>query len=72
MTCKVVDMVEVGNFHNYILKPVHTYVQEEYVTENGKIDFAGISPVLFEFSQAQYLGCGEVIGKCWQAGKEYR
>lgn len=72
MTCRVVQMVEVGAFHNYILEPVHTYVQEELLTEKGKIDYGAMSPVLFEFSQAQYLACGPVIGKCWRLGKDFQ
>ncbi|MGI6217436.1 MAG: flavin reductase family protein [Coriobacteriales bacterium] len=72
MTCRVVDMIEIGKFHDYILEPVHTYVQEEYITEDGKIDYAAISPVLFEFSSAQYLSCGKVIGKCWDIGKAFK
>lgn len=71
MACKVVDSIEVGNFTNYILKPEHTYVQEEVLNEKGKIDYEKAAPVLFEFQSAQYLSIGSVIGKCWQIGKEY-
>lgn len=28
MRCNVVDPIEIGNLRNYILKPVHTYVQK--------------------------------------------
>jgi flavin reductase (DIM6/NTAB) family NADH-FMN oxidoreductase RutF len=72
MTCRVEQMVEVGAFHNYILKPVHTYVMEEDLNERGKIDYEKVSPVLFEFQSAQYLSTGKVIGKCWDYGKDYR
>lgn len=71
MLCEVVDSFEVGNFHNYILKAVHTLVQEDCLTEKDKIDYAKVSPVLFEFQSAQYLSIGEVIGKCWQIGREW-
>jgi len=70
MECEVLDMHEVGAFNNYILKPVHTYVQEEYLNEKCKIDYEKISPVLFEFQSAQYLSTGKVIGKCWNYGKD--
>lgn len=72
MTCRVEQMVTVGAFHNFILKPVHTYVQEENLNEKNKIDYEKISPVLFEFQSAQYLSTGKVIGRCWNYGKEYR
>lgn len=72
MECKVMDVVEVGNFNNYILKPVNTYVQEEFLNEKGKVDYEKISPVLFEFQNAQYLSTGKVIGQCWNYGKDFR
>jgi len=72
MECKVINQIEVGNFTNYILKPVHTYVQEECLNEKGKIDYEKVSPVLFEFQSAQYLSTGKVIGKCWRIGKDYQ
>jgi len=72
MECKVINQIEVGNFTNYILKPVHTYVQEECLNEKGKIDYEKVSPVLFEFQSAQYLSTGKVIGKCWSIGKDYQ
>jgi len=72
MECSVLQSVEVGNFTNYILKPEHTYVHEEYLNEKGKVDYEKISPVLFEFQNAQYLATGKVIGKCWSIGKDYK
>lgn len=71
MACKVIDSIEVGNFTNYILKPIHTYVQEECLNERGKIDYEKADPVLFEFQSAQYLTTGKAIGRCWVVGKEY-
>ncbi len=71
MECEILDMVEVGNFNNYIVKPVNTYVQEEYLNERNKVNFEKMSPVLFEFQNAQYLSTGNVIGRCWVIGKNY-
>ena len=69
MECKVVDSFSFGNFTNYILKPVNTYVQEEYLNEKGKIDYEQVGPILFEFQNAQYLSIGKVIGKAWRLVK---
>lgn len=71
MTCKVINKIEVGNFDNYILRPVHTYVKEEYLNERNKIDYDKMNLVLFEFQNAQYLSVGKVIGKCWSEGRNY-
>ena len=72
MACEVIDQIEVGNFTNYILKPVHTYVQEECLNERGKIDYEKTNSVLFEFQNAQYMGTGNVLGKCWSIGKGFK
>jgi flavin reductase (DIM6/NTAB) family NADH-FMN oxidoreductase RutF len=72
MACRVMNQVEVGNFTDYILKPVHTYVQEENLNEKGKIDYEKVSPILFEFQNAQYLSTGKVIGQCWNYGKNFQ
>lgn len=72
MECQVLDVVKVGAFNNFILKPVHTYVQEEFLTSRGKIDYEKASPVLFEFQSAQYLSTGKVIGQCWNYGKNFK
>ena len=72
MTCRIIKTVEVGSFHNYILQPVHTYVQEEYINEKGKIDYASMKPILFEFQNLNYLETGAIAGKCWNIGKNYK
>lgn len=65
-------MVSVGNFTNFILKPVHTYVQEDCLNERGKIDFLKVNPVLFDMIGMQYISIGVHAGRCWQAGRNYR
>ncbi len=72
MECQIIEQFEVGNFNNYIVKPVNTYVQEEFLNERNKVNYEKMSPVLFEFQNAQYLSTGNVIGKCWSIGKNYR
>lgn len=71
MACEVIDVYDTEGFNNYILKPIETYVEESYLNERGKIDYEKISPVLFEFQNAQYLSTGQVIGKCWTYGKNF-
>ncbi|WP_455537746.1 flavin reductase family protein [Terrisporobacter sp.] len=72
MECEVLDMFEIENFNNYIVKPVNTYVQEEFLNERGRVDYEKMSPVLFEFQNANYLSTGSVVGKCWVIGKDYK
>ena len=71
MVCSVEQCVEVGNFNNYILKPVHTYVEENCLNQRGKIDYEKVNPILFEFQSAQYLSVDSVIAKCWSYGRDF-
>ena len=72
MECQVEKSLDLGNFTNYILKPLHTYVQEECLNEKGKIDYEKVKPVLFEFRNAQYLSLGTTVGRCWVYGKDFK
>lgn len=72
MECEVLDIYDSGTFNNYILKPVHTYVEEGFLNARGKIDYEALSPVLFEFQSAQYLSTGKVIAQCWNCGKDFK
>ncbi|MCM1125156.1 MAG: flavin reductase family protein [Lachnospiraceae bacterium] len=51
-------------FESFICTIDGTYVEEEHLNEQGKIDYGTLKPVLFEFPAYQYLKTGEVIGKC--------
>lgn len=64
MECEVEENYETETFDNFICKIANTYVQEENLDENGKIDYTKFSPVLFEFPNYTYLRTGETIGNC--------
>lgn len=64
MECDVVDMFEMEGFDNFICTISNTYVDDTAVDEHGHIDYAKISPVLFEMPSYSYLETGSVIGKC--------
>ena len=70
MECKVEDNYETDNFDNFIMSIANTYVQEENLDENGKIDYTKFSPVLFEFPNYTYLRTGDTIGNCLKLNKE--
>ena len=62
--CEVEDIYEKNGFDNFVLKFTGTYVQEENLTEDGKISYRNMKPVLFEFPTYEYLRTGDVISKC--------
>lgn len=71
MECEVVDNYETETHDNFILKIVNTYVDDDVLDEDGKIDYEKVRPVLFEMPQRLYLTTGRVIAKCWDEGKKY-
>lgn len=70
MECSLIDNYETEQFDNFILKIDNTYVQEENLDENGKIDYTKFSPVLFEFPKYTYLRAGDIIGNCLRLDME--
>ena len=57
-------MYNTSNFESFICTIDNTYVEEEHLNENGKVNYDTLKPVLFEFPTYQYLKTGDVIGKC--------
>ena len=72
MECEVMDIYDTENYDNFILKVVHTHVEEEMLDENGNIDYEKVRPLLFEMPTKSYLRTGNKIAKCWSIGKEYK
>lgn len=60
----VAHVYETPGFETFICIIDATYVDEENLDERGKIDYAKVKPVLFEFPTYQYLATGDVLGPC--------
>jgi flavin reductase (DIM6/NTAB) family NADH-FMN oxidoreductase RutF len=69
MECAIVEIHETKTHLNCIVHPVNTYVRDDVLAENGKIDFEKIHPILFEMQQARYLRSGDAVGRCWNIGR---
>lgn len=70
MECSVEDIYDTQGFDNFVLKIDNTFVDEELLNGEEKINYAKFKPVLFEMPTYEYLTTGEVLGKCMQLGKE--
>lgn len=70
MECIIEEIYETKTHLNCIIRPVSTFVRDDVLTENGKIDFEKIHPILFEMQQKRYLRSGDAVGRCWETGKE--
>ena len=64
MECTVDDIYNTPNFESFICTIDNTYVEEEYLNEEEKINYHVLKPLLFEFPTYEYLRTGDVIGKC--------
>ncbi len=64
LECSVADIYETPNFESFICTIDNTYVAEEHLDGDGKINYNTLKPVLFEFPTYQYLKTGGIIGKC--------
>ena len=71
MECSVEDIYETKGFDNFICTIDNTYAEENILTEDGKLDYRTLKPVLFEMPTYEYLKTGDVIGKCTSFGKSH-
>ena len=70
MECDVVDIYETEGFDNFVCSVANTYAAPEVLDSKGKLDYARLKPVLFEFPCYSYLATGEIIGKCLNLDKQ--
>ena len=70
MECDVVDIYETEGFDNFVCSVANTYAAPEVLDSKGKLDYARLKPVLFEFPGYSYLATGEIIGKCLNLDKQ--
>lgn len=64
MVCAVEDRYPTPGFENFICTIRRTYVEEDCLTGEGKVDYRALKPVLFEFPTYEYVAAGDVLGKC--------
>jgi len=72
MECVITEIHETKTHLNCIAHLVNTYVRDDVLSENGKIDFEKIHPILFEMQQTRYLRSGDAAGRCWNIGKKIK
>ena len=72
VACTVADTYVTPGFETFVCTIDGTYVDEDDLTEAGKIDYARVKPVLFEFPTYSYLRTGDVIGPCADFAREAR
>ncbi|MDE6318201.1 MAG: flavin reductase family protein, partial [Lachnospiraceae bacterium] len=64
LVCTVEDIYNTPGFESFICTIDNTYVEEEHLNADGKVNYHTLKPVLFEFPTYEYLKTGDVLGKC--------
>lgn len=64
MECSVEDIYNTPGFESFICTIDNTYVEEEHLDADGKVNYHTLKPVLFEFPTYEYLKTGDALGKC--------
>lgn len=64
LECTVEDIYDTPGFESFICTIDNTYVEEEHLNADGKVNYHTLKPVLFEFPTYEYLKTGDVLGKC--------
>ncbi len=72
MECELIDIYNTETHDNFIVRPVNTYVREEFLDENDSIDYGKVAPILFEMPNKKYLKTGKEVGDAWVVGKDYK
>ncbi len=64
MECEAKDISDLLGFDSFICRVSGTYVDEDILTEKGKIDYRKYKPAPFQFPTYEYLETGAVHGPC--------
>ena len=72
MDCTVDDIYATAGFENFICRINGVYAGVDVLSEQGRLDYRKLKPVLFEMPTYEYLRTGDVLGKCMTMGKEIK
>lgn len=72
MECELIDNYETDSEDNFIFQVVNTYVNEDVLDSSGKLNYEKIKPILFEMPNKSYIEAGNIVGKCWHDGNQYK
>ena len=72
LECKLVKNVDLSIKHDvFIGEIVQTHVKEECLT-NGVPDIHKVDPIIYATKIQSYVRVGDVIGKAWKIGENYK
>jgi flavin reductase (DIM6/NTAB) family NADH-FMN oxidoreductase RutF len=71
MECKLEKVVGNDGHEMFIGEIVSTFAEEKYLT-NGVIDLKKVKPFMLSLNDGVYYALGEIKGKAWNIGKDYK
>jgi len=71
MECRLDRIVDFDTHEAIIGEVVQTWADES-VLMDGKVDIAGIKPLLFDMASKKYWALGDALGDCWNIGKQLK
>ena len=68
MECELAEIIDTESLHAVVGKIVNVAAEEGVLSDNGKVDPAKLSALIFDQFQHGYYVSGEQVGKAWNAG----
>jgi len=62
--CTVVNVYHTQGFESFICTISATYIEENYLAEDGKPNYSVLKPAFFKVPGYEYLRTGDIIGEC--------
>ena len=71
LECKVIHHHEIGSHTQFIGEILDIKIEDDMLTNEGKVDMEKISPLIFGPGIGRYHGIGSFAGKAFDIGRKY-
>ncbi len=68
MECELAEIIDTDSIYGVVGKILNTKVEEDALSENGKVDVRKLDALMFDQFQSGYYTVGEKVATAWNAG----
>jgi flavin reductase (DIM6/NTAB) family NADH-FMN oxidoreductase RutF len=68
MECELAEIIDTDSIYGVVGKILNTKVEEDALSENGKVDVRKLDALMFDQFQSGYYTVGEKVAMAWNAG----
>jgi len=68
MECELAEIIDTESIYGIVGKILNTKVEEDALSENGKVDVRKLDALMFDQFQSGYYTVGEKVATAWNAG----